>query len=126
MLGTRWADNDIYGHVNNVQYYALFDTLINAWLIGEGGLDIQRGSVIGLCAESRCQFHAALAFPDEILGALRVAKLGRTSVTYELALAAGPDTSRRRPGRSCTSSSTVRHAGRHRSTAAARVLERLS
>jgi acyl-CoA thioester hydrolase len=91
VLGTRWADNDIYGHVNNVQYYALFDTLINAWLIKEGGLDIQRGLVIGLCAESRCQFHAALAFPDEIVGALRVATLGRSSVTYELALAAGAD-----------------------------------
>jgi acyl-CoA thioester hydrolase len=88
-LGTRWADNDIYGHVNNVQYYALFDTLINAWLIQEGGLDIHRGAVIGLCAESQCRFHAALAFPDEIVGALRVAKLGRTSVSYDLALAAG-------------------------------------
>jgi acyl-CoA thioester hydrolase len=87
VLGTRWADNDIYGHVNNVQYYALFDTLINAYLINEGGLDIHHGDVIGICAESHCRYHAALAFPDDVIGALRVAKLGRSSVTYELALA---------------------------------------
>ena len=88
VLGTRWADNDVYGHVNNVQYYALFDTLINAYLIKEGGLDIHHGDVIGICAESHCRYHAALAFPDDVIGALRVAKLGRSSVTYELALAA--------------------------------------
>jgi acyl-CoA thioester hydrolase len=87
VLGTRWADNDIYGHVNNVQYYALFDTLINAYLVKEGGLDIHGGGVIGVCAESRCSYHAALAFPDDVVGALRVAELGRSSVTYELALA---------------------------------------
>jgi acyl-CoA thioester hydrolase len=87
VLGTRWADNDVYGHVNNVQYYALFDTLINAYLIKEGGLDIHAGDVIGVCAESHCQYHAALAFPDDVIGALRVARLGRSSVTYELALA---------------------------------------
>jgi acyl-CoA thioester hydrolase len=87
VLGTRWADNDIYGHVNNVQYYALFDTLINAYLITEGGLDIHRGDVIGICAESHCRYHAALAFPDDVIGGLRVANLGRSSVTYELALA---------------------------------------
>ncbi len=87
-LGTRWADNDIYGHVNNVQYYALFDTLINAWLITEGGLDIHHGPVIGVCAQSRCEYHAALAFPDDVVGGLRVAELGRSSVRYELALAA--------------------------------------
>ena len=91
VLQTRWADNDIYGHVNNVQYYALFDTLINAYLIQEGGLDIHGGDVIGLCAESHCRYHAALAFPDDVTGALRVAQLGRSSVTYELALAASPD-----------------------------------
>jgi acyl-CoA thioester hydrolase len=86
VLGTRWADNDVYGHVNNVQYYALFDTLINAYLIQEGGLDIHAGDVIGLCAESHCRYHAALAFPDDVIGALRVDQLGRTSVTYGIAL----------------------------------------
>ena len=66
VLGTRWADNDIYGHVNNVEFYALFDTLINAWLIREGGLDIHGGPVIGLCAESHCRYHA----PEQLTGAL--------------------------------------------------------
>jgi acyl-CoA thioester hydrolase len=91
VLGTRWADNDIYGHVNNVHYYALFDTLINAYLIKEGGLDIHAGHVIGVCAESHCHYHAALAFPDDVIGALRVGKLGRSSVTYEIALATADD-----------------------------------
>ena len=91
VLGTRWADNDIYGHVNNVQYYALFDTLINAYLIKEGGLDIHGGPVIGICAESHCRYHASLAFPDDVIGALRVGKLGRSSVTYEIALTTADD-----------------------------------
>jgi acyl-CoA thioester hydrolase len=85
-IPTRWADNDIYGHVNNVEYFAFFDTVINHWLIHEGGLDIQGGEVIGLCAESHCTYHAALAFPDVVDAALRVGHLGRTSVRYEIAL----------------------------------------
>jgi acyl-CoA thioester hydrolase len=91
VLGTRWADNDVYGHVNNVEFYAFFDTLINAWLIREGGLDIHGGPVIGLCAESHCHYHAPLAFPDDVVGGLRVAELGRSSVRYELAIAAAED-----------------------------------
>lgn len=83
---TRWADNDIYGHVNNVQYYAVFDTVINTWLIREGGLDIHQGPVIGLCAESHCTFLAAIAFPHDIQAGLRVGHLGSSSVRYELAL----------------------------------------
>ncbi len=92
-IPTRWADNDIYGHVNNVEYYAFFDTVINDWLIREGGLDIHHGSVIGLCAESHCRYLAAAAFPDVIEAALRVGHLGRSSVRYELALfrAGDPD-----------------------------------
>ncbi len=85
-ITTRWADNDVYGHVNNVEYYAFFDTAINAWLIREGGLDIHAGTTIGLCAESHCAFHAALAFPATVECGVRVAALGRTSVRYELAL----------------------------------------
>jgi acyl-CoA thioester hydrolase len=85
-IPTRWKDNDVYGHVNNVEYYSYFDTVINAWLVAEGGLDIHRGSVIGLCAESHCEFHAALAFPDTVLAALRVGHLGRSSVRYEIGL----------------------------------------
>jgi acyl-CoA thioester hydrolase len=85
-IPTRWADNDVYGHVNNVEYYSFFDTVINLWLIREGGLDIHGGEVIGLCAESHCRFQAAVAFPDVIEAALRVGHLGRSSVRYELAL----------------------------------------
>jgi acyl-CoA thioester hydrolase len=85
-IPTRWNDNDVYGHVNNVEYYAFFDTVINAWLIAEGGLDIHGGEVIGLCAESHCEFHGALAFPETVEAGLRVGHLGRSSVRYEIAL----------------------------------------
>jgi acyl-CoA thioester hydrolase len=85
-LPTRWNDNDVYGHVNNVEYYAFFDTVINAWLIAEGGLDIHDGDVIGLCAESHCEFSAPLAFPETVQAGLRVSHLGRSSVRYEIGL----------------------------------------
>ena len=85
-IQTRWNDNDVYGHVNNVQFYSFFDTAINAWLMREGGLDIERGEVIGLCVESHCSYSAALAFPDPVEAHLRVGKLGRSSVRYELAI----------------------------------------
>jgi acyl-CoA thioester hydrolase len=85
-IPTRWNDNDVYGHVNNVEYYAFFDTVINAYLIGEGGLDILRGPAIGLCAESHCAFTAALAFPEVVDAGLRVGHLGRSSVRYEIGL----------------------------------------
>jgi len=85
-IQTRWKDNDVYGHVNNVEYYSFFDTAINAWLIREGGLDIERGEVIGLCVESHCEFKAALTFPESIEVGLRVGKLGKSSVRYELGI----------------------------------------
>src|SRR5687767_11426622 len=85
-IPTRWNDNDVYGHVNNVEYYAFFDTVINAYLIGSGGLDIHDGPVIGLCAESHCEFKAALAFPETVQAGLRVGHLGRSSVRYEIGL----------------------------------------
>jgi acyl-CoA thioester hydrolase len=85
-IPTRWHDNDVYGHVNNVEYYAYFDTVINAYLIREGGLDIHDGEVIGLCAESHCEFKAPLAFPETVTAGLRVGHLGRSSVRYEIAL----------------------------------------
>jgi acyl-CoA thioester hydrolase len=88
-IATRWIDNDLYGHVNNVVYYAYFDTVINRWLIDEGGLDIHGGDVIGVCAESQCQYVQSAAFPDALDGALRVAKLGTSSVTYEIAIFKG-------------------------------------
>lgn len=79
-------DNDTYGHVNNVVYYAYFDTVINEYLIRRGGLDIHDGAVVGLAIETFCQFHAPLSFPDVIDAGLRVAKLGRSSVRYEIGL----------------------------------------
>ena len=88
-IPTRWIDNDVYGHVNNVVYYAYFDTVINRFLIDEGGLDIAQGDVIGVCAESQCTYEKAAAFPDELEGRLRVAKLGTSSVTYEVGIFRG-------------------------------------
>jgi acyl-CoA thioester hydrolase len=85
-IPTRWIDNDIYGHVNNIVYYAFFDTAINQYLITEGGLDITGGQVIGLAAETHCQFLQSLAFPDVAEVGLRVEKLGNRSVRYELAI----------------------------------------
>src|SRR3546814_4115068 len=79
-------DNDIYGHVNNVVYYSYFDTVINDYLIREGGLDIHDGEVIGICAESTCQFKASFTFPDSIEAGLRVGHLGNRSVRYEIGL----------------------------------------
>lgn len=85
-IPTRWADNDVYGHVNNVEYYAFFDTIINEYLIRQGGLDIHRGDAIGLCAESHCRFAAAMEFPEVVDAGLRVGQLGRSSVRYEIGL----------------------------------------
>ena len=85
-IPTRWKDNDVYGHVNNVEYYSYFDTVINEYLIAEGGLDIFAGEVIGLCAESHCAFLGPLAFPGVVEAGLRVGTLGRSSVRYEIAL----------------------------------------
>ena len=85
-LATRWDDNDVYGHVNNVRFYAFFDTAINTWLVREGGLDIHAGRVIGICAESHCAYHAPAAYPDRLEVAVRAAHVGRSSVRYELAV----------------------------------------
>jgi acyl-CoA thioester hydrolase len=88
-IPTRWHDNDVYGHVNNVEYYSFFDTIINEYLIRAGGLDILRGPVIGLCAESHCAFTAALVFPAPVEAGLRVSKLGTSSVRYDIGLFGG-------------------------------------
>ena len=85
-IATRWMDNDVYGHVNNVVYYAYFDTVINRYLIDEGGLDIAGGATIGLCVESHCAYLRPVAFPDTIDAGLRVAHLGRSSVRYEIGI----------------------------------------
>jgi acyl-CoA thioester hydrolase len=85
-LQTRWADNDVYGHVNNVAYYAYFDTIVNEYLIASGALDIHKGEVIGLVVETSCRYFAPLSFPQKLEGALRVARIGNSSVRYELAV----------------------------------------
>lgn len=85
-LQTRWADNDIYGHVNNVAYYGYFDTIVNEYLIAAGVLDIHDGDVIGLVVETGCKYFAPLEFPQKLEGALRVAHIGNSSVRYELAI----------------------------------------
>ena len=85
-LATRWKDNDIYGHVNNVEYYSYFDTVINTYLITRGGLDIRHGAVIGVCAESHCRFLGEIAFPETIEAGLRVEHLGNSSVRYGIGL----------------------------------------
>lgn len=85
-IGTRWMDNDVYGHVNNVIYYSWFDTAVNAWLIEQGVLDIHQGGVIGLVVETRCHYFAPLAFPQMVEAGLRVAHLGTSSVRYEVGL----------------------------------------
>ncbi|HCX33969.1 MAG TPA: thioesterase [Rhodocyclaceae bacterium] len=83
---TRWLDNDCYGHVNNVVYYAYFDTVINEYLIREGGLDIHDGAVIGVAVETFCRFHRSLSFPEVVDVGLRVGHLGNSSVRYEIGL----------------------------------------
>jgi len=85
-IPTRWMDNDIYGHVNNVVYYSYFDTVINEYLIRMGGLDIHGAPVIGIAVETLCRFHASLVFPEVIDAGLRVGKLGNSSVRYEIGL----------------------------------------
>jgi acyl-CoA thioester hydrolase len=85
-IPTRWMDNDVYGHVNNVHYYSYFDTAIAHFLMREGGLDPWRSEVIGFCVESACRFRRAVRFPERITAGLRVSKLGRTSVRYEIGL----------------------------------------
>jgi acyl-CoA thioester hydrolase len=85
-IPTRWMDNDVYGHVNNVVYYAWFDTVINEYLIGQGGLDIQNGKVVGYAVETFCRFHRPITFPESIDAGLRVGHLGNSSVRYELGL----------------------------------------
>jgi acyl-CoA thioester hydrolase len=90
-ITTRWMDNDAYGHVNNVIYYSWFDTAVNAHLIEQGALDIHNSPTIGLVVETQCNYFAPLAFPQEVLAGIRVARLGGTSVRYEVGLFAAND-----------------------------------
>lgn len=85
-LATRWADNDIYGHMNNVVHYSLFDTAVNGFLIDNGILDIHGGAEISLVVETGCRYFAEMAFPDTVHAGIRVAHLGTSSVRYEIGL----------------------------------------
>ncbi|TDV64525.1 thioesterase family protein [Pseudomonas sp. LP_7_YM] len=85
-ITTRWHDNDIYGHVNNVTYYSFFDSAVNSYLIEQGGLDIHDGEVVGCVVSSSCDYFASVAYPDLIEIGLRVGKLGNSSVQYALAV----------------------------------------
>jgi len=85
-IPTRWADNDQYGHVNNVTYYAYFDTVVNEHLVRCGGLDTANDPVVGFVVETSCTFHRPVGFPDVLDAAMRVARLGTSSVVYEIAI----------------------------------------
>ena len=86
VVPTRWMDNDVYGHVNNVQYYSFFDTVVNGYLIAQGVLDPHGGAVIGLVVETTCNYFESLSFPEAVDAGLRVPRLGTSSVRYEIGL----------------------------------------
>ena len=83
---TRWMDNDIYGHINNVTYYSYFDSAVNQYLIEQGGLDIHNADIVGFVVSSTCDYHSPIAYPDLLEVGMRVEKLGTSSVTYAIAI----------------------------------------
>ena len=85
-ITTRWMDNDVYGHVNNVVYYSFFDTVVADYLIAQGALDFIKGDTIGLVVETKCSYFAPISFPDRVRAGLRVAHLGTSSVRYEIGI----------------------------------------
>jgi acyl-CoA thioester hydrolase len=85
-IPTRWLDNDIYGHVNNVNYYSYFDTAIAHFLMTEGGLDPWRDPIVGFCVESGCRFRRGIRFPERVTAGLRVTRIGRSSVRWEIGI----------------------------------------
>ncbi|NJN40722.1 MAG: acyl-CoA thioesterase [Gammaproteobacteria bacterium] len=85
-ITTRWMDNDVYAHVNNVVYYSYFDTVVNQYLMEQGVLDIRASPVIGLVVETQCNYFSPISFPDVVHAGLRVGRLGGSSVRYEIGL----------------------------------------
>ena len=85
-LSTRWNDNDIYGHMNNIIYYALFDTAVNKWLIKNKLIDIKNGQNIGLIVQSGCNYFSSFEYPENINAGIRITKIGKSSVRYEVGL----------------------------------------
>jgi len=86
VIPTRWIDNDLYGHVNNVRYYEYFDTVVNRYYIDAGGLDIHAGPTIGLVVETMCRYHQPITYPETVDAGLRVARLGTSSICHEIGL----------------------------------------
>ena len=109
-IGTRWSDNDVYGHVNNVVYYGWFDTAVNGLLIEQGAIDIHSGSVIGLVIETQCNYFAPLAFPEAVVAGIRVAQVGSSSVRYEVGIFPAD------PGQSCAAKGHFVHVYVDRAT----------
>ena len=99
ILPTRWADNDVYGHMNNVVHYSLFDTAINGWLMEAGLLDFKTGSTVGLVVETGCQYFAEMAFPDTVIAGIGVERIGTSSVTYRIGLFRNEETTASAQGR---------------------------
>ncbi len=97
-VGTRWADNDMFGHLNNAVYYQLFDTAINAWINTTTGLDPLTAPSLGIVAESGCRYFSELHFPESLVVGLAVTRLGRSSVTYRLGLFRAPTAQSAAPG----------------------------
>lgn len=85
-ITTRWMDNDVYGHMNNVVHYSLFDTAVNGWLVDQGVLDFRTGDQVGLVVETGCNYFSEIMFPDLVTAGIRVARLGSSSVRYEIGL----------------------------------------
>ncbi|HZL31506.1 MAG TPA: thioesterase family protein [Pseudolabrys sp.] len=85
-ITTRWMDNDVYGHINNVVYYSFFDTVVNGYLVAQGTLNIAKSDVIGLVVETQCNYFKSVAFPDKVRAGLRVVHLGKSSVRYEVGI----------------------------------------
>jgi acyl-CoA thioester hydrolase len=88
-ITTRWSDNDVYGHVNNVVYYSWFDSAVNGYLIEQGALDIHHGATIGLVVETHCNYFAPISFPQAVQAGIRVVHIGASSVRYEVGLFGG-------------------------------------
>src|SRR5215470_16098127 len=85
-ITTRWMDNDVYGHINNVVYYSFFDTVVNRYLIDNGALDFKHGKIVGLVVETMCSYFKPVAYPDRVTAAVSVAHLGNSSVRYRVAV----------------------------------------
>ena len=85
-IQTRWNDNDIYGHVNNVVYYAYFDTAVNMFMVNNAGFDPHEATIVGICPETHCNYHKPVAYPDKLEAGLRIGLLGNSSVRYEIAI----------------------------------------